>query len=103
MTVGTYSNTLPLTMVKLGEMVKLVQIVAGQKIVRRLIELGLTTGIEVQIIQDQGGPLILGVRDSRIVLGRGMAHKILVRPSENSAQSTANTCSTRPKISCCKC
>ncbi len=98
MTVATlnYNQTLPLTMAKLGQIVKLVQIVAGRKLIRRLTDLGLTPGIEMQVIQDQGGPLILGVRDSRIVMGRGMAHRIMVQNPSVSAcaiQKMSGRCS----------
>lgn len=73
------NGTLPLTMVAPGQRVKLVQITAGRRLRHRLTELGLTPGIGLEIIQDQGGPLLLAVRDTRLALGRGMAHKILVR------------------------
>jgi Fe2+ transport system protein FeoA len=61
-----------------GQMVKLVKVAAGPMLTRRLAELGLTPGVQFEILQDQGGPLLLAVRDSRLALGRGMAHKIFV-------------------------
>jgi len=77
----TASNgLLPLSMVGTGQKVKLVEITAGTKLRRRLTELGLTPGVELQIMQDQGGPLLLCVYNSRLAVGRGMAHKILVEP-----------------------
>ncbi|OQY27659.1 MAG: hypothetical protein B6243_12770 [Anaerolineaceae bacterium 4572_5.2] len=57
----------------------LVEITAGHGARRRLTELGLTPGVELQVIQDEGGPLLLAVHDSRLALGRGMAHKIMVQ------------------------
>jgi len=67
-------------MVSPGERVKLVEIIAGRRMRRRLTELGLTPGIELRVVQDEGGPLLLAVYDSRLALGRGMAHKVLVKP-----------------------
>ena len=65
-------------MVGAGQSVKLVRVAAGKVLSRRLAELGLTPGVQLEILQDQGGPLLLAVRDSRLALGRGMAHKIIV-------------------------
>ena len=72
------SAQLPLTMVGTGRLVKLVKITAGRQLCHRLTELGLTPGVNFEVMQDHGGPLLLAVRDSRLALGRGMASKILV-------------------------
>ena len=74
------NGLLPLSMVGTGQTVKLVEIMAGTKLRRRLTELGLTPGVELQVMQDQGGPLLLSVYNSRLAVGRGMAHKIMVEP-----------------------
>ncbi len=68
----------PLSMTATGERVKLVNIIGGEGIKNRLAALGLTPGVELCVVQDAGGPLLVSVRDSRIALGRGMAHKIMV-------------------------
>jgi ferrous iron transport protein A len=67
-----------LTKATIGKPVWLVEICGGKKITRRLIELGLTPGVKLHLLQDSGGPVILAVRDSRIALGRGMAETLLV-------------------------
>ena len=72
------NENLPLAMVGTGQVVKLVRVATGRILTRRLAELGLTPGVQLEILQDQGGPLLLAVRDSRLALGRGMAHKIIV-------------------------
>ena len=72
------NGNLPLAMVGTGQVVKLVRVAAGRILARRLAELGLTPGVQLEVLQDQGGPLLLAVRDSRLALGRGMAHKIIV-------------------------
>ena len=76
----TQYSALPLSMISPGTPVKLVCISAGRKLRHRLTELGLTPGVELQVMQDQGGPLLVAVYGSRLALGRGMAHKILVEP-----------------------
>jgi Fe2+ transport system protein FeoA len=72
------SKTLPLSMVSVGEPVRLVKVRAGKRLVNRLTSMGLTPGVEMRIVQDTGGPLTIAVRDSRVALGHGVAHKILV-------------------------
>ncbi len=73
------NGTLPLSLVVPGQRVKLVEITAGHKLRHRLTELGLTSGVELEVVQDEGGPLLLAVHDTRLALGRGMAHKIMVQ------------------------
>ena len=51
----------------------------GHGLRRRLSAMGLVPGMEVEVVRnDHGGPLIVEVLDTRLMLGRGMAHKILV-------------------------
>ncbi len=76
--IATSSKILPLTMAASGEILKLVKITAGRRLRRRLIELGLTPGTELAIVQNNGGAMLLSVRDTRLALGKGMAHKIFV-------------------------
>ncbi len=64
----------------IGQPVELTRIEGGTKLNHRLVELGLTPGVRLRVMQDSGGPLIIAVRDSRIALGRGMACKLTVIP-----------------------
>ena len=70
--------TIPLTHAPVGKMIRLVEIRGGREITHRLVEMGLTPGVEIKVLQDSGGPLLLAVRDSRIALGRGMAYRVRV-------------------------
>lgn len=69
-----------LTDAPFGRYVRLIDITAGKQLAHRLAELGLTPGVQMMVVQDAGGPLLIAVRDSRIALGRGVAHKLLVSP-----------------------
>lgn len=73
---------MPLTMAPPGEDVKLVAFYGGQRIRKRLADLGLTPGTILRVVQaDAWGPLIVAFKDdARLALGRGMAHKIEVEP-----------------------
>lgn len=72
-------NHMPLVMVSEGEEVRLVGIRGGLNLRRRLADLGLNIGMTFRIVRvNPNGPLILAVKDSRLALGRGMAHKVMV-------------------------
>lgn len=71
-------GALPLSMLGAGERARLLKVSANESLVSRLNAMGLTPGVEVTVIQDAGGPLLLSVRNSRLALGRAMARKILV-------------------------
>jgi ferrous iron transport protein A len=44
----------------------------------RLTELGLTPGVELRVIHNTSGPMVLAVRGSRVALGRDLAEKMWV-------------------------
>ena len=70
---------MPLSMASPGDLVKVVSIRAGWGLQRRLADMGLTPGVQVRIISSQRpGPVVLEVRGSRLALGHGIAHKIMV-------------------------
>lgn len=68
----------PLSMLSPDESGIVYRIVAGKGLTLRLAEMGITPGVLVKVVHNDSGPLLLLVRDSRIVLGRGVAMKILV-------------------------
>jgi len=73
---------MPLTMATPGEDVKLIAINGGQRVRKRLADLGLTPGTTLRVVQaDAWGPLIVAFKgDARLALGRGIAHKMMVEP-----------------------
>ena len=78
------SKAFPLAMAAIGEQVYLENIKGGKKMLRRLTALGLTPGVELRVVQNTGGVLLLSVRGSRIALGRGMARKMMVSLTGNN-------------------
>ncbi|MEN6385739.1 MAG: FeoA domain-containing protein [Phycisphaerales bacterium] len=63
--------------------VRLLKIEAGQALKARLAAMGLLPGVQFKIINNNHpGPFVIDVKGSRIALGRGMAGKIIVRPTE---------------------
>lgn len=73
---------MPLSMATPGQDVCLVEIRGGMRLRQRLADLGLNLGMTVRVMNGaHHGPLIVAVKDSRLAIGRGMAHKIIVRPT----------------------
>lgn len=58
---------------------RLVGVNAGRGLQGRLAAMGLVPGVELEVVRSSfRGPFIVSVRGSRVILGRGMAHKIEV-------------------------
>jgi len=66
-----------LSQFKKDEKVKILGINCGREFSRRLCDLGLFEGTEIKIIKnDNFGPIIIQILNSKIALGRGEASKI---------------------------
>ena len=69
----------PLSVIREGEKVRLVSIDAGRGLKSRLTAMGLVPDVEITILRnDHPGPFVISVKDSKMMLGRGMAGKIMV-------------------------
>ncbi len=55
----------------------------GGSLCHRLAELGLTPGVEFEVLQRGGGPMIVAVRGSRLALGHGTAKRMIVEPADD--------------------
>ncbi|MEG4225000.1 FeoA family protein [Microcoleus sp. N9_B2] len=71
------SKSFPLAMAIIGDKLRIVKLKGSEGTVRRLIGMGFVSGIEVQIISNSGGSVIVAIGDNRIGLGAGMAQKIM--------------------------
>ena len=72
-------HTRSLSKVQAGETVKLANIEAGRGLNSRLASMGLVPNVEITVISNSHpGPFVISVKNSKMMLGRGMAHKILV-------------------------
>jgi len=76
---------MPLAMLPENEEAKVVEVRGGRGLVRRLSELGFTPGTRVKVLfSNSPGPVLIGVRGSRIALGRGLLMRIIVDSEVNS-------------------
>ena len=71
---------MPLAMVQEGRRVRVIGIHGGRKLQGRLAAMGLVPGVEIEVIRNGfHGPFIVGIKGSRVMMGRGMAFKIQVQ------------------------
>ena len=70
----------PLSGVLAGECVRIARIRAECRgLANRLASMGLMVNVEITVVNNgHPGPFVVGVRESKVVLGRGMADKIMV-------------------------
>ncbi len=70
---------MPLSVVQQGRRVELKRIDAGQGLQGRLAAMGLVPGVKIEVERNSfQGPFLISVNGNRLMLGRGMAHKIIV-------------------------
>lgn len=69
---------MPLAMVNAGQKVRLKDIFWGKKLNKRLCDMGLTAGVEFDVVSNAKGASMINLRGTKLVLGRGVAQKILV-------------------------
>ena len=70
---------LALKMTSQGDTVRLVDIRGGARLQHRLAEMGLTPGMEFDIVaNNRGGPCVVLLKGTRMMIGRGMIDRIFV-------------------------
>jgi len=76
-------EVLPLAMVAPGREVILISIEGGRGLRARLNDMGLNEGMKLRVLHSyRNGPCVILIGNTRLVLGHGMAQKILVRENE---------------------
>lgn len=75
---------LPLGLVSRGTQVRVVALRDnGRGLEKRLEAMGIRVGTEMEVLQDEGGSVVVRVGESRIALGVAMKHRILVAPGDS--------------------
>ena len=69
---------MPIIIAPLNVDLKIVKILVDDKLKRHLESLGITINSTIKIISNQGGNIIVMVKDGRLALDRGISTKILV-------------------------
>ena len=64
---------------KPNEIGRVKEIMGCGDIRKRLFELGLRRGVQIKMIKNDFGPLIIGMPGNKLALGRGIASKIIIQ------------------------
>ena len=73
------TNIIPLDKIAAGAAAKIVTVEAGSGLKNRLAAMGLLADVQVRVVRNDGaGQIIINVKNSKIILGRGMSHKVFV-------------------------
>jgi len=68
-----------LTEIGKGRQAVVLKIEGGRKYREKLMSLGIIPGVSVTIIRKEGrNPMLLAVMDRQVILGRGIAEKVIV-------------------------
>jgi len=79
------AEAVPLDMFPDGAAVRLVTVAGGVGLRSRLLAMGLRAGARIRVVHNGGrGPFVVASGESRIVLGRGMARRVLVVPDDEA-------------------
>ena len=69
---------MPLNFIGIGKLAKINSVQGGENMCKKIMEMGMSTGAIIKIMKNDSGPLIVKVGETRLVLGRGMAQKVMV-------------------------
>lgn len=72
------TRVFPLLLAGDGERVRIVSCRAGKGLERRLRDLGIPLGVDVDVVQRRASGVVLGRGAARIALGHSAAQKVLV-------------------------
>jgi len=72
------NSHVPLAFAREGTKGKVVSIIGGRGVFSRLIAMGIVPGTEVKVVMNRGGAILISVNGSKIVLGRGIAMKVII-------------------------
>ena len=81
---GPPGPLLPLAIAHTGERVVCMDVRGGPGLRRHMADLGILPGAAMTVVCGGGcpGPVVVRLQESaKLMIGRGMAHKILVRPA----------------------
>ncbi|MCD6290563.1 MAG: ferrous iron transport protein A [Anaerolineae bacterium] len=70
----------PLSLATSGQWVQICDLRGGRGVRMKLSQMGLFPGQVVQVILNDGGPIVVGRDGFQLGLGKGMARQIYVKP-----------------------
>lgn len=74
------NGAVPLLSVQSGQEVELIRMDGGREFQHRMAEMGLRPGARFRVLnRSRPGPFLICLKDARLMLGRGMVSRVLVR------------------------
>lgn len=73
---------LPLPLAPVGKPVRVIEFRAGKNMEHRLASMGVTVGSIINPLEQGHGGIIVAIGNTRLALGYGIAHKIMVTPED---------------------
>jgi ferrous iron transport protein A len=70
-------QSFPLAIASVGERLKILQIQGSKTTIRRLNEMGLVQGTELEVLNLVNGSVMFSIGNNRLGLGAGMARKVV--------------------------
>lgn len=80
------NNVLPITTLAEGEEGIVHSLAGGEGLTSRLAGMGIVSGMKIKVLRNIGRLIIVHASGTRVALGRGEAHKILVTKVHNKSQ-----------------
>ena len=74
-------EAVPLCQAEKGECLVVCGHSGGSELQRRLTDMGLRQGAQVEVLSNSNGPVVVACGGARLALGRGMSEKVLVSPA----------------------
>jgi ferrous iron transport protein A len=71
--------SMPLNALGMGESGAVDNIVGGEILCKKLMEMGFNKGAVIQVVKNDSGALIVKVGGTKLVVARGMAQKVMMR------------------------
>lgn len=71
-------ENIPLTFLNIGEKGTVKNIQGNDTIAKKLYEMGINKGSNIEIVKNDLGPLIVSLTGSRIAISKSLAQKILI-------------------------
>ncbi|MDT8715184.1 FeoA domain-containing protein [Clostridium sp. 19966] len=73
------SRGIPLNVIDTGRQATVDTVCGGENMCKKLMEMGVNKGAVIEMVKNDSGSIIIKLGESRLVLARGMAQKVLVQ------------------------
>lgn len=72
-------QAIPLNIIDTGKQASVNAVCGSETMCKKLMEMGVNRGAIIEMVRNDSGSIIIKLGESRLVLARGMAQKVLVQ------------------------